>query len=98
VDGAPEPRLPNPKRQRFLALRARLSSEQNHRCCYCGIRTNEAEHPDDQPTLEHVIPRSQGGGDTYDNCVMACSLCNNQRAHHFDPEHFAALGVNEEHT
>lgn len=61
------------------ALRMRLSAEQNHRCCLCGKRTNEATKQADVATLEHLIPRSKGGRDTYDNCVMTCSRCNVER-------------------
>lgn len=40
-------------------------------CQYCG----------DQPgwdaiTIDHVIPRSQGGGSSWTNCVAACVPCN----------------------
>ena len=27
-------------------------------------------------TLDHVIPRSRGGGDTWENIVTACVKCN----------------------
>lgn len=38
-------------------------------CQYC-------KHKGDQLTLDHVIPRSRGGGDTWDNLVAACVRCN----------------------
>ncbi len=57
----------------------RLSAEQNHRCCHCGKRTNEAARREDRPTIEHVIPRAFGGTDDYGNLAMACFACNNAR-------------------
>jgi 5-methylcytosine-specific restriction endonuclease McrA len=40
-----------------------------HTCQYCNYRG-------EQLTLDHVIPRSRGGGDTWDNLVAACVRCN----------------------
>ena len=38
-------------------------------CQYCG-------HKGDSLTLDHVIPRSRGGKDSWDNLVAACVSCN----------------------
>jgi len=39
-------------------------------CHYCG---------EPGGTVDHVIPRDQGGTATIDNCVPACGLCNTFR-------------------
>ena len=31
-------------------------------------------------TIDHVIPRAQGGESTWDNCVLACVVCNKAKA------------------
>ena len=31
-------------------------------------------------TIDHVIPRSQGGASTWENCVLACIGCNKRKA------------------
>jgi 5-methylcytosine-specific restriction endonuclease McrA len=31
-------------------------------------------------TIDHVVPRSQGGTSTWDNCVLACIDCNARKA------------------
>ena len=31
-------------------------------------------------TIDHVIPRSQGGTSTWENCVLACIGCNKHKA------------------
>ncbi len=36
-------------------------------CTYCRGRAD---------TVDHVLPRSRGGGDTWFNLVAACQLCN----------------------
>ncbi|NJL02852.1 MAG: HNH endonuclease [Spirulinaceae cyanobacterium RM2_2_10] len=38
-------------------------------CQYCSYRG-------DGLTLDHVLPRSRGGGDTWENLVAACVRCN----------------------
>ena len=44
-------------------------------CQYCGARpgTNEL-------TIDHVLPRAQGGLTTWENCVLACVACNARKA------------------
>lgn len=39
-----------------------------HRCGYCGAHAN---------TIDHVMPRSRGGKDTWENLVACCQRCNN---------------------
>jgi 5-methylcytosine-specific restriction endonuclease McrA len=38
-----------------------------HTCAYCGGRAD---------TVDHVLPRCRGGGDTWFNLVAACQPCN----------------------
>lgn len=40
------------------------------RCGYCG-------HPAD--TVDHIVPRSRGGRDTWQNTVAACGGCNQRK-------------------
>lgn len=42
------------------------------RCQYCGT-----QHP--PLTVDHVIPRSRGGHDTWENLTTACIRCNNRK-------------------
>lgn len=65
----------NHKRLRYLG------GCQNHRCCYCGIvcEYTKTYTASNSATIEHVIPRGIGGDNKVDNCVMACSRCNNLR-------------------
>jgi 5-methylcytosine-specific restriction endonuclease McrA len=30
-------------------------------------------------TVDHVLPRSRGGGTTWENCVAACYSCNSKK-------------------
>jgi 5-methylcytosine-specific restriction endonuclease McrA len=42
-----------------------------HRCQYCGNRYNTT-----RLSLDHVMPKSRGGPDTWENVVCACLHCN----------------------
>lgn len=43
-------------------------------CQYCG-----AELPGSQLTIDHVIPRAQGGGSRWENVTTACEPCNHKK-------------------
>ncbi|OEU96829.1 HNH endonuclease [Streptomyces oceani] len=42
-----------------------------HRCAYCGRRAS---------TVDHLVPRSQGGADSWLNTVAACATDNHRKA------------------
>jgi len=42
-----------------------------HRCQYCGNRYSSP-----RLSLDHVMPKSRGGADTWENIVCACLKCN----------------------
>jgi 5-methylcytosine-specific restriction endonuclease McrA len=44
-------------------------------CQYCGSQPGGEEL-----TIDHVLPRSQGGTSTWENCVLACIDCNKHKA------------------
>ena len=54
------------------SVRFAVFDRDNFTCRYCGRST------DDQITLEvdHVIPKSKGGGDEMENLVTSCCECN----------------------
>ncbi len=51
--------------------RRNLFARDRNRCQYCGKRQNTSEL-----TLDHVLPRSQGGKTTWTNIVCCCVDCN----------------------
>lgn len=50
-------------------------------CVYCGSTVHL--------TVDHVVPRSKGGGHTLDNLVAACKQCNSSKSNR-TPEQWAA--------
>ena len=51
--------------------RRNLMFRDAHQCQYCGKRP-----PVRDLNIDHVIPRSRGGDDTWENLVTACRVCN----------------------
>lgn len=60
-------------------IRNRLAEAQNWRCCWCAGITVPESGQHDSATIEHVIPRCEGGADHPDNYAMSCSDCNRKR-------------------
>jgi 5-methylcytosine-specific restriction endonuclease McrA len=49
--------------------RRNVLERDRHTCQYCDYRGEDL-------TLDHVVPRSRGGADTWENLVTACERCN----------------------
>lgn len=48
-------------------------------CWICGRKCVPGSHGDDAPSVDHVIPISNGGTDTFDNVRLAHRGCNRDR-------------------
>jgi 5-methylcytosine-specific restriction endonuclease McrA len=59
-----------PYRARASLSRRAVLVRDNFECQYCG---RPAEN------VDHVIPKSRGGGHTWDNVVAACRPCNSRK-------------------
>ena len=44
-------------------------------CYYCGEPFNK----NNQPTFDHLVPKSRGGPDVKENKVQACFFCNQDK-------------------
>ncbi|MGH7178409.1 MAG: HNH endonuclease [Tepidisphaeraceae bacterium] len=58
-------------RQDVKFNRRNIYARDSSRCQYCGKR-----HPTTELSLDHVIPKSQGGKSTWENIVCCCVKCN----------------------
>ncbi|MDQ3953718.1 MAG: HNH endonuclease [Actinomycetota bacterium] len=59
-----------PYRARASMSRRAVFVRDNFECQYCG---RPAEN------VDHVVPKSRGGGHTWDNVVAACRPCNSRK-------------------
>jgi 5-methylcytosine-specific restriction endonuclease McrA len=66
---------------RFPTTRVRLTRKNlllrdDYQCQYCS------KHPGVRDlNIDHVLPRSRGGLDTWDNLVVSCRTCNLRKGH-----------------
>lgn len=58
-------------RQQVKLNRRNIYARDLNRCQYCGKHFSGSEL-----SIDHVVPRSQGGGNTWTNVVCCCVRCN----------------------
>jgi len=51
--------------------RNRIFKRDNHQCVYCGSKRSL--------TIDHVVPKSKGGNNSWTNLVTCCSPCNRKK-------------------
>jgi 5-methylcytosine-specific restriction endonuclease McrA len=61
-------RIPYRKLTENRPTRNLVYKRDNYMCSYCGAKENL--------TIDHIIPSSRGGKDTWDNLVSCCNRCN----------------------
>lgn len=62
-------RAVRPHRRAVALTKKNILKRDAHRCQYCGSAHGKM-------TTDHVIPRSQGGMESWRNLVCACAACN----------------------
>lgn len=72
--------------QRAKLSRAAIFSRDGHICQYCG-KTFVAK----RLNIDHVVPRSRGGGSTWTNLVLSCVDCNTRKGNRTPEEAGMAL-------
>jgi hypothetical protein len=51
--------------------RAMIYRRDDNTCMYCGSKS--------RLTVDHVVPKSKGGDDSWENLTIACSSCNTKK-------------------
>ena len=64
-------RLPFIKLMANKPTRTLIYKRDNHTCCYCGSTKNL--------TIDHILPTSRGGKNTWENLVASCMKCNSHK-------------------
>jgi 5-methylcytosine-specific restriction endonuclease McrA len=67
-----------PHRDGVRISRRAIFARDRHHCQYCGSERHL--------TIDHVVPRSKGGTDTWDNVVTSCAACNRKKGDRL-PQH-----------
>jgi 5-methylcytosine-specific restriction endonuclease McrA len=75
-------KIPTVKTLAGKPTRSLILKRDDHTCQYC-------EYKGQKLTLDHVIPKSRGGGDSWQNLVTSCLECNNCKDNR-TPEEWAA--------
>lgn len=55
----------------IVLTRKNIMKRDGNKCQYCGSGR--------ELTIDHVLPRSRNGKDTWENLVTACTACNNKK-------------------
>jgi 5-methylcytosine-specific restriction endonuclease McrA len=58
--------------KRIMLTRKNILIRDNNRCQYCGTTKGPM-------TVDHVIPKTMNGSDSWTNLVCACANCNNRK-------------------
>jgi 5-methylcytosine-specific restriction endonuclease McrA len=72
--------------KKIILSRKNILRRDNHKCLYCGSTVNL--------TVDHVIPKSRGGEDSWENLVTACIKCNNKKGSRTPEEARMTLKLN----
>lgn len=62
------------RRRRIALTRRNIFVRDRHRCQYCATPFRAQEL-----TIDHVQPRSRGGGASWENLVSSCAPCNRRK-------------------
>ncbi len=58
--------------KRVELTRRNILKRDGYRCQYCGMAKSPL-------TVDHVVPKTRGGIDSWENLVCACVRCNNKK-------------------
>lgn len=65
-------KIPYRKMMQSKPSRSMIYKRDNHKCQYCGSTKNL--------TIDHIVPRSRGGENTWENMTVACISCNTKKS------------------
>lgn len=57
--------------RKYFPTRKNILKRDHYICQYCGIEVHGKN-----ATIDHIIPKKRGGGNTWSNLVCACKDCN----------------------
>jgi hypothetical protein len=57
--------------RKVILSRENIFKRDNNTCTYCGINKNL--------TVDHIIPKSKGGKNVWENLITSCFVCNSKK-------------------
>jgi len=63
-----------PKRD-IKFTRENVFHRDNQKCAYCGRKFKMSDL-----TIDHIVPKSKGGNNSWKNTISSCKSCNNKKA------------------
>jgi len=73
----------NVPRRKAQWSRKGILARDNYTCIYCGVRPGDTLRGQVVGkidfTVDHLLPRSRGGRDTWSNTACACYVCNHRK-------------------
>ncbi len=73
----------NVPRRKAQWSRKGVLARDNYQCIYCGVRPGDTLRgkivAKSDMTVDHLLPRSRGGRDTWSNTASACYVCNHRK-------------------
>jgi 5-methylcytosine-specific restriction endonuclease McrA len=70
------------KRKNLFYSKNNVFLRDNFTCAYCGKQFNSKSNL----TIDHIIPVSRGGKNSYENCITSCKKCNHLKGNKLLPE------------
>ncbi len=64
-----------PRPTKLTFSRKLILRRDNYCCCFCGMKLKK-----NLLTIDHIIPKSLGGENSFMNCITACLSCNYKKA------------------
>lgn len=58
--------------KQVILTRKNILRRDGHKCVYCG-------KSDVVLTIDHILPKSRGGEDSWENLISACPRCNSKK-------------------
>ncbi len=58
--------------KKVILSRKNILRRDGHKCMYCGATSTSL-------TVDHIMPKSRGGEDSWENLISACLRCNNRK-------------------
>lgn len=65
------------KEQRYSKRIETLARRDGWRCHYCGALLGQ--YGEEEPTVDHFVPWSEGGANALWNLVLSCKACNQDK-------------------